>query len=345
MAFIGYSNSGSTYDIGSQRGIDFINSAPSGSRITGGDGSSWLKNSDGTTTISRDGQEWTVGAQVGEFQNMMDTITKSADKTSARNLDYARQQQEWSANQAAIANQFNAAEAAKNREWQKMMSDTAHQREVADLRAAGLNPVLSAMGGQGASVGSGATASAMLPSGESARADSPTSALVSMMSSMLAAQTSIANTAVSAKTAEAVADKYTAMSKLVAELDNATRRYTVDKQTWASMTIAERNNAVAKYAAELQSAASRYGAYMSWDAATTNARNQLEWMTEHPNNMWQELNNLISGLFGDESAGPFGKIGDTFGGFNNNSFDWSTWLKGQSKSGSSSNGYTSSHRN
>lgn len=53
---------------------------------------------------------------------------------------------------AFMQNEFNRKAASDQRDWSKMMSDTAHRREVRDLELAGLNPALSAMGGAGAAV-------------------------------------------------------------------------------------------------------------------------------------------------------------------------------------------------
>lgn len=53
---------------------------------------------------------------------------------------------------------LSSSEARRQRQWLEKMANTAHQREVRDLRAAGLNPILSATGGSGASTPSAAVA-------------------------------------------------------------------------------------------------------------------------------------------------------------------------------------------
>ena len=62
------------------------------------------------------------------------------------------------------ANQFSADEAQKQRDWETQMSNTAYQRQVADMKAAGINPALAMNGGaSGASTPSGSAATSVTP--------------------------------------------------------------------------------------------------------------------------------------------------------------------------------------
>lgn len=69
------------------------------------------------------------------------------------------------------SNWSSARQASKQRKFQERMSSTAHQRQVKDLKLAGLNPILSA-GGSGASSPGGAMGKV-----ENPLKDAPTSAI------------------------------------------------------------------------------------------------------------------------------------------------------------------------
>ena len=135
-----------------------------------------------------------------------------------------------SADSSAKQYEYNSLEAQKNRDFQKMMSDSAHQREVADLLKAGLNPVLSATLG-GSSTPSGAAASGGSYQGQAAQVDTTLlSALMSFYGTMLNNET----------------------SKDIARINAETNLQTAKISSAASMFSAQQAAAAARYGADLR---------------------------------------------------------------------------------------------